>query len=87
MISTYQAVENLPIAASLQKVQTLTYPKYAATLNFFCFLSGTHLSCRLRQRIAALEDSLAMTGFSVNHKLKSEVGAGLTLGIFEQLVE
>ncbi len=37
----------------------------------------------MRQRIAALEDSLAMTGFSVNHKLKSEVGAGLTLGIFE----
>ena len=34
----YQTVENLPIAASLQKVQTLTYLKYAATLNFFCFL-------------------------------------------------
>jgi 5,10-methylenetetrahydrofolate reductase len=34
----HQTVENLPIAASLQKVQTLTYLKYAATLNFFCFL-------------------------------------------------
>jgi hypothetical protein len=31
-------VENLSIAASLQKVQTLTYPNYAATLNFFCSL-------------------------------------------------
>ena len=31
-------VENLPIAASLQKLQTLTYPNYAGILNFFCSL-------------------------------------------------
>jgi hypothetical protein len=37
----YQAVEiptRLGVAALLQKVQTLTYGKYAAALNFFCAL-------------------------------------------------
>ncbi|TVQ98212.1 MAG: hypothetical protein EA399_11330 [Desulfovibrionales bacterium] len=35
----YQSVEKFPIAASLQKVQTLTYKKYASTLNFFLLLA------------------------------------------------
>jgi hypothetical protein len=34
----WQSVEKLPIAASPQKVQTLTYHKYASTFNFFCSL-------------------------------------------------
>jgi hypothetical protein len=45
----YLAVENLPIAASLQKVQTLTYPKYAATLNFFCSLRLGFLNSQLNK--------------------------------------
>jgi hypothetical protein len=31
----WQAVENLPLASLLQKVQTLTYEEYASVLNFF----------------------------------------------------